>query len=118
MSKLAFAELRGYIEYKAALAGVDVRPVSPRDISKRCPECDQVSRKNRIRQDVFVCDECAYFNHADVVGAKNIRSGALVIAREVSIAAESRVSRETSSIYNRGASAQRFRWNRRPNVAH
>jgi hypothetical protein len=34
-----------------------------------------------------------------------IRSGALVIAREVSAAAESLVSRETSSIYNRGASA-------------
>jgi hypothetical protein len=45
-----------------------------------------------------------------VVGAKNIRSGALVIAREVSIAAESRVSRETSSIYNREAEAERFRW--------
>jgi DNA-directed RNA polymerase specialized sigma24 family protein len=42
-------------------------------------------------------------NH--IVGAKNIRSGALVIAREVSAAAESLVSRETSSIYNRGASA-------------
>jgi hypothetical protein len=46
-----------------------------------------------------------YFDHADIVGAKNIRSGALVIAREVSAAAESLVSRETSSIYNRGASA-------------
>jgi hypothetical protein len=44
-------------------------------------------------------------DHADIVGAKNIRSGALVIAREVSAAAESLVSRETSSIYNRGASA-------------
>lgn len=44
-------------------------------------------------------------DHADIVGAKNIRSGALVIAREVSVAAESLVSRETSSIYNRGASA-------------
>jgi transposase len=54
---------------------------------------------------VFLCDECGYFDHADIVGAKNIRSGALVIAREVSAVAESRVSRETSSIYNREASA-------------
>jgi putative transposase len=104
MSKWAFAELRRYIEYKAALAGVKVQPVDPRDTSKRCPECNHVSKKNRIRRDVFLCDECGYFDQADVVVAKNIRSGALVIAREVSVA-ESRVSRETRSIYNRGASA-------------
>jgi putative transposase len=87
MSKWAFAELRGYIEYKAALAGVKVIPVDPRDTSKRCPACDHVSGKNRIRRDVFLCDECGYFDHADIVGAKNIRSGALVITREVSVAA-------------------------------
>ncbi|HEY7181008.1 MAG TPA: transposase [Blastocatellia bacterium] len=105
MSKWAFAELRGYIEYKAALSGVKVQPVDPRDTSRRCPECNHVSKKNRIRRDVFLCDECGYFDHADIVGAKNIRSGALVIAREVSAAADGRVSRETSFIYNRGASA-------------
>jgi IS605 OrfB family transposase len=105
MSKWAFAELRGYIEYKAALLGVKVTAVDPRNTSKRCPSCDHVSRKNRIKRDVFLCDECGYFEHADIVGAKNIRSGALVIAREVSVAAARRVSRETSSIYNRGASA-------------
>jgi putative transposase len=105
MSKWAFAELRGYIEYKAALLGVKVTAVDPRNTSKRCPSCNHVSRKNRIKRDVFLCDECGYFEHADIVGAKNIRSGALVIAREVSVAAARRVSRETSSIYNRGASA-------------
>src|SRR5262245_36657213 len=105
MSKWAFAELRGYIEYKAALAGLKVIPVDPRNTSKRCPACNHVSEKNRIRRDVFLCDECGYFEHADIVGAKNIRSGALVNAREVSVAAAGRVSRETSSIYSRGASA-------------
>jgi putative transposase len=93
MSKWAFAELRGYIQYKAALVGVKVQAVDPRNTSRRCPECNHVSEKNRIRRDVFLCDECGYFNHADIVGAKNIRSGALVIAREVSAAAESSVSR-------------------------
>src|SRR5262249_56242263 len=34
MSKWAFAELRGYIEYKAALAGVKVQPVDTRDTSR------------------------------------------------------------------------------------
>jgi IS605 OrfB family transposase len=87
MSKWAFAELREYIEYKAALSGVKAQPVDPRNTSRRCPECDHVSKKNRIRRDVFLCDECEYFDHADIVGAKNIRSGALVIAREVSAGA-------------------------------
>jgi hypothetical protein len=36
--------------------------------------------------------ECGYFDQADIVGAKNIRSSALVIAREVSAAAAGRVS--------------------------
>ena len=85
MSKWAFAELRVYIEYKAALAGIKVQPVDPRNTSRRCPGCGHVSKKNRIRRDVFLCDECGYFDHADIVGAKNIRSGALVIAREVSV---------------------------------
>jgi|SRR5215813_15283421 len=53
------------------------QPVDPRDTSRRCPECNPVSEKNRIRRDVFLCDECGYFEHADIVGAKNIRSGAL-----------------------------------------
>jgi putative transposase len=87
MSKWAFAELRGYIEYKATLSGVKVQPVDPRDTSRRCPECNHVSKKNRIRRDVFLCDECGYFDHADIVGAKNIRSGALVTACKVSVAA-------------------------------
>ena len=58
MNKWAFAELRGYIEYKAALAGVKVQPVDPRNTSRRCPECNHVSGKNRIRREVFLCDEC------------------------------------------------------------
>jgi hypothetical protein len=67
MSKWAFAELRVYIEYKAALAGVKVQPVDPRDTSKRCPKCNHVSKKNRIRRDVFLCDECGYFVRHEVV---------------------------------------------------
>jgi putative transposase len=81
MSKWAFAELRGYIEYKAALAGVKAQPVAARNTSRRCPECNHVSEKNRIRREVFLCDECGYFDRADIVGAKNIRSGAPVMRR-------------------------------------
>ena len=105
MRKWAFGELRGDLDHQAALAGVKVIPGDPRDTSQSCPAGDQVSRKNRIRREVFLCEECGDFEHADMVGAKTIRSGARVRAREVSVAAAGRVSRETSSLYNRGASA-------------
>jgi putative transposase len=83
MSKWAFAELRGFIEYKAKFAGVPVQPVDPRDISKTCPCCGHIDRGNRLVRGIFLCRNCGYFDHADVVGAKNIASAARVAAREV-----------------------------------
>jgi transposase len=77
LSRRAFAELRLYTEYKAALAGVRARPVGPGNTSRRCHECNYVSAKNRMWRDVFRRVDRGHFDHADVVGAKTIRSGAL-----------------------------------------
>src|SRR5262245_54811310 len=76
MSKWVFAELRVYIEYKAALAVAKMILVAPRNTSKTCPSCNHVSGKNRIRRDVFLCYERVYFEHADIVtGAAPQRTG-------------------------------------------
>lgn len=83
MSKWAFAELRGFIEYKAKFAGVPVQPVDPRDTSKTCPCCGHIDRGNRLVRGIFLCRNCGHFDHADVVGAKNIATAAPVAAREV-----------------------------------
>jgi IS605 OrfB family transposase len=87
MSKWSFGELRGFIEYKAKLVGVPVVPVDPRNTSRTCPECGHIARGNRLVRGIFLCRECGHFDHADVVGAKNIASAAKVAWREVSVAA-------------------------------
>ena len=73
----AFFQLRQYITYKAAWAGVPVHPVDPRNTSRTCPECGYCSKDNRKTQAVFACTNpdipCAYTGNADYVGAINIR---------------------------------------------
>jgi putative transposase len=43
----AFFQLRQYITYKAAWAGVPVHAVDPRNTSRTCPECGYCSKDNR-----------------------------------------------------------------------
>jgi putative transposase len=83
MSKWSFAELRGFIEYKAKLAGVPVVAVDPRNTSRTCPECGHIDKGNRSTRDLFLCRSCGHFDHADVVGATNIAYAARVAVREV-----------------------------------
>ena len=78
MSKWSFAELRGFTEYKAKLAGVPVIAVDPRNTSRTCPECGHIDRGNRLVRGIFLCRQCGHFDHADVVGAINIASAAKV----------------------------------------
>ncbi len=72
-----FRELASFIEYKAALAGVPVIYVDPKETSKTCPRCGNVSRYNRKRQGWFKCTKCGYQSDADRVGALNIAARAL-----------------------------------------
>jgi IS605 OrfB family transposase len=83
MSKWSFAELRGFIEYKAKLAGIPVMPVDPRDTSRTCPKCGHIDKGNRTARGLFLCRLCGHFDHADVVGATNIAAAAKVAWREV-----------------------------------
>src|SRR5262245_59910584 len=83
MSKWSFAELRGFIEYKAKLAGVPVIPVDPRDTSRTCPKCGHIDEGNRTARGLFLCRACGHFDHADIVGATNIATDAKVAWREV-----------------------------------
>jgi putative transposase len=73
----AFAQLGTFISYKAALAGVPTVFVDPRYTSQTCPECDHRERSNRKSQSEFRCKACGHEQHADIVGARNIRNAAL-----------------------------------------
>jgi IS605 OrfB family transposase len=69
----SFRQLRSFIEYKAALAGVPVFLVNPRGTSHICPECSHNEKANRPNRDSFRCVQCGFSGHADHVAAVNIR---------------------------------------------
>jgi IS605 OrfB family transposase len=77
MSGWNFRELASFIEYKAALAGVPVVYVDPKETSTTCPKCGNVSRYNRKKQGWFKCTKCGYQSDADRVGALNIAAKGL-----------------------------------------
>lgn len=74
----AFGQLRAFIEYKAALAGVPVKAVNPRGTSHLCPECGHEERGNRRNRDEFACLRCSFAGPADHVAAVNIAARAAV----------------------------------------
>ncbi|MCS3672448.1 IS605 OrfB family transposase [Salinibacter ruber] len=73
----AFAQLRNFVEYKAALAGVPVEIVDPAYTSRTCPVCGHEEKENRKKQTEFECQSCGHKENADVVGARNVARGAV-----------------------------------------
>ncbi len=68
----AFAQLRSFVTYKAALNGVPLVCVDPRNTSRECPECGCIDRRNRPTRDRFACISCSYSGPADTTAAVNI----------------------------------------------
>ena len=64
----SFYRLASYIEYKAALAGIQVEYVNPAYTSQICPACGQL---NKAKGRNYTC-KCGYHAHRDLVGATNI----------------------------------------------
>jgi IS605 OrfB family transposase len=82
--KWAFGQLRGFLEYKARLAGVSLVCVDPAYTSQGCNECGYCDKANRRSQSEFVCKSCGHVAHADTNAALNIRSRASVMVPIVS----------------------------------
>jgi putative transposase len=74
----AFAQLRGFITYKAQLKGVPVHFVDPRNTSRICPACGHCAKENRKTQASFVCISCGFAGPADMIAAGTIASRAAV----------------------------------------
>jgi putative transposase len=70
----AFRQLRAFIAYKAALAGVRVVLVNPAYTSQTCSRCGHRERANRRSQARFLCVGCGFAAHA----AANIRRAAVI----------------------------------------
>ena len=76
MANWAFRQLATFVVYKAALAGVPVVLVDPRNTSRECPACGHVEKANRRDRDTFRCRSCDFAGEADTIAAVNIRSRA------------------------------------------
>ncbi len=68
----AFFQLRHYITYKAAWAGVAVHLVDPRNTSRTCSQCGHCEKANRKSQAEFSCQRCGFTTNADENAAINI----------------------------------------------
>ncbi|HEU5198163.1 MAG TPA: transposase, partial [Ktedonobacterales bacterium] len=82
-SKWAFAELHAFLDYKARLAGSLCIKVDADYTSQMCPRCGYTAKENRPNKGLlFVCCQCHYTLHADLVGAKNISLRTLLIRQD------------------------------------
>ena len=70
----AFAQLGGFIAYKAKAAGVVFVHVDPAYTSQTCHACRWVDKRNRRSQGVFECGRCGFVGHAGHIAAINIAS--------------------------------------------
>jgi len=71
-SSWSFWQLRFFLSYKAALAGVPLHTVDPRYMSRTCHVCGHCAKANRKSQACFVCQEYGYTDNADRNAAINI----------------------------------------------
>ena len=92
----AFGQLRQFIVYKAAKAGVPVVFVDPANTSRTCPVCGHVDKRNRRSQSEFQCRRCGHAGPADVIAARNIRAWARGDAPMVASARAATSPRPTS----------------------
>jgi IS605 OrfB family transposase len=77
MANWGFAELRELICYKAALKGVAVVLIDPRNTSRQCSCCGLIDQRNRPTRDDFQCIGCGFAAPADHNAARNIRQRGL-----------------------------------------
>jgi IS605 OrfB family transposase len=96
-SKWSFAQLHALIAYKALMHKSMAIKVDANYTSQACPCCGHTGKENRPHKGLlFLCQNCHYTRHADLVGARNLalrtllsrqdweRTGHLSIAPDVS----------------------------------
>ena len=82
-AKWAFAELHFYIDYKAVLSRSLATKVDAHYTSQMCTCCGYTSKENRPKKGLlFVCKQCGFTLHADLIGARNIALRTLISRQE------------------------------------
>jgi len=78
LSNWGFSQLRAFIIYKAALSGIPLHLVDPRNTSRECPTCGCIDKANRKTRNDFICIKCGLAGPADTIAAQNIRARVLI----------------------------------------
>jgi len=78
-SSWSFGQLRFFLSYKAALAGVPLHTVDPRNTSRTCSACGYCAKENRKSQACFQCVSCAASMNADINAAINIARAPVMV---------------------------------------
>ena len=95
----SWGEFRRQLEYKMVWKGGILLAVPPQHTSQMCPACGHVSKENRQTQAKFLCIDCSYENHADVVGAINIlERGYRLLARGESVQSDRSMKQEPTEV--------------------
>jgi putative transposase len=82
-STWAFAELHGFLAYKALRAGSMAVKVDSDYTSQGCPTCGYTCEANRPRKGLlFECQNCHYRLHADLIGARNVAMRTLLLRQD------------------------------------
>jgi IS605 OrfB family transposase len=82
-AKWSFAELHGYIDYKANLNGSLATKVLAHYTSQSCVKCGHTSKANRPNKGLlFRCECCGYELHADLMGSRNIALRTLLLRQD------------------------------------
>jgi putative transposase len=78
-SSWSFWQLRFFLSYKAALAGIPLHTVDPRNTSRTCSECGHCAKANRKSQASFLCQACGHADNADRNAAMNLSRASVMV---------------------------------------
>jgi putative transposase len=79
LARAAPARVARWVAVKAESAGLGRRIwlVNPAHTSQQCSACAVIDATNRITRDTYYCGTCAWYEHADINAARNIRARGL-----------------------------------------
>ncbi len=121
-SKWSFAELQSMIAYKALLHSSMAIKVDAHYTSKACPVCGHTCDANRPNKGLlFICQNCHYTLHADLVGARNITMRTLLARQDWARTGYLSVSPDVSSDKAKAARLRRYaelRWSLDTSSSH
>src|SRR5712691_8929579 len=121
-SKWSFAELQGMIAYKALLHSSMAIKVDAHYTSKACPLCGHTCDANRPKKGLlFVCQNCHYTLHADLVGARNITMRTLLVRQDWARTGQLSVAPDVSCQEIKAARLKRYaelRWSTDTSLSH